>query len=57
VPPLNSVVNRRSKWPFTAVKADDPLEAGLDILARPPGKKPQTMTLLSGGEQALTGCG
>ena len=32
----------------------DPLEAGLEILARPPGKKPQTMTLLSGGEQALT---
>jgi chromosome segregation protein len=36
------------------VDADDPLEAGLEILARPPGKKPQTMTLLSGGEQALT---
>ena len=35
-------------------EADDPLEAGLDIVARPPGKKPQTMTLLSGGEQALT---
>ncbi|WP_373235995.1 chromosome segregation protein SMC [Cohaesibacter celericrescens] len=34
--------------------ADDPLHAGLDIIARPPGKKPQTMTLLSGGEQALT---
>src|SRR5690606_2685201 len=33
---------------------DDPLEAGLEILARPPGKKPATMTLLSGGEQALT---
>ncbi|MCB1507633.1 MAG: chromosome segregation protein SMC, partial [Hyphomicrobiaceae bacterium] len=36
------------------VDSDDPLEAGLDILARPPGKKPQTITLLSGGEQALT---
>ncbi|MEP0943641.1 MAG: chromosome segregation protein SMC [Rhizobiaceae bacterium] len=36
------------------VESDDPLEAGLEILARPPGKKPQTMTLLSGGEQALT---
>ena len=35
-------------------ESDDPLEAGLDIIARPPGKKPQTMTLLSGGEQALT---
>ncbi|WP_237155076.1 chromosome segregation SMC family protein [Oryzibacter oryziterrae] len=36
------------------VDAEDPLDAGLEILARPPGKKPQTMTLLSGGEQALT---
>ncbi|MTI42912.1 condensin subunit Smc [Roseibium hamelinense] len=36
------------------VDSDDPLDAGLEILARPPGKKPQTMTLLSGGEQALT---
>ncbi len=35
-------------------ESDDPLEAGLEILARPPGKKPQIMTLLSGGEQALT---
>jgi chromosome segregation protein len=36
------------------VEADDPLEAGLEILAKPPGKKPQLLTLLSGGEQALT---
>ena len=36
------------------IESDDPLEAGLEILARPPGKKPTTMTLLSGGEQALT---
>ena len=36
------------------IEGDDPLEAGLEILARPPGKRPQTMTLLSGGEQALT---
>jgi chromosome segregation protein len=36
------------------VESDDPLEAGLEILACPPGKKPQVMTLLSGGEQALT---
>ena len=39
---------------LTFVESDDPLEAGLEIIARPPGKKPQTMTLLSGGEQALT---
>ena len=35
-------------------ESEDPLEAGLEILARPPGKKPQTLSLLSGGEQALT---
>lgn len=39
---------------LTLVDSDDPLEAGLEILARPPGKKPQILTLLSGGEQALT---
>ncbi len=36
------------------VESDDPLDAGLEIYARPPGKKPQVLTLLSGGEQALT---
>ncbi|HET9902697.1 MAG TPA: AAA family ATPase [Xanthobacteraceae bacterium] len=36
------------------IESDDPLEAGLDIVARPPGKRPQSLTLLSGGEQALT---
>ncbi len=35
------------------VESEDPLEAGLEILVHPPGKKPQVMTLLSGGEQAL----
>lgn len=39
---------------LTFVESNDPLQAGLEIIARPPGKKPQTMTLLSGGEQALT---
>ena len=38
----------------TPSSSEDPLVAGLEIWARPPGKKPQTMTLLSGGEQALT---
>src|SRR5207247_577603 len=33
---------------------DDPLEAGLDIMASPPGKRLQALSLLSGGEQALT---
>ncbi len=35
-------------------ESDDPLQAGLEIVAHPPGKKPQVMSLLSGGEQALT---
>ena len=35
-------------------ESDDPLEAGLEILASPPGKKLQSLSLLSGGEQALT---
>ncbi len=34
--------------------ADDPLQGGLEIIARPPGKKPATLSLLSGGEQTLT---
>ncbi|HAT34379.1 MAG TPA: chromosome partitioning protein ParA, partial [Rhodospirillaceae bacterium] len=34
-------------------EADDPLEAGLEVMASPPGKKLQVMSLLSGGEQAL----
>ena len=36
------------------VESDDPLEAGLEMLASPPGKRLQSITLLSGGEQALT---
>ena len=36
------------------VDSDDPLEAGLEIFAQPPGKRLQSLTLLSGGEQALT---
>ena len=36
------------------VDSDDPLEAGLEIMAQPPGKRLQSLTLLSGGEQALT---
>ncbi|MGE8940472.1 chromosome segregation protein SMC [Leptospira interrogans] len=36
------------------VESDDPLEGGLEIIAKPPGKKPATLSLLSGGEQTLT---
>lgn len=59
------VVNGHFKKLFTGLFAggqaelvltdsEDPLQAGLDIIARPPGKKPQNLSLLSGGEQALT---
>ena len=36
------------------VESDDPLEAGLEIMAQPPGKRLSSLSLLSGGEQALT---
>ncbi|HYM17349.1 MAG TPA: chromosome segregation protein SMC [Micropepsaceae bacterium] len=39
---------------LTFTESEDPLEAGLEILARPPGKKLTILSLLSGGEQALT---
>ncbi|MFA5948957.1 MAG: chromosome segregation protein SMC [Hyphomicrobium sp.] len=36
------------------IEGEDPLESGLEIIAKPPGKKPATLSLLSGGEQTLT---
>ncbi len=39
---------------LTFTESEDPLEAGLEIFARPPGKRLQHLSLLSGGEQALT---
>ncbi len=39
---------------LTLVDSEEPLESGLEIFARPPGKKLTTLSLLSGGEQALT---
>ncbi|MBP7242571.1 chromosome segregation protein SMC [Amaricoccus sp.] len=39
---------------LTLVESDDPLEAGLEIMCQPPGKKLATLSLLSGGEQTLT---
>ena len=42
---------------LTFTESEDPLEAGLEIFARPPGKRLQSLALLSGGEQALTAHG
>jgi len=39
---------------LTLIDSDDPLEAGIEIMASPPGKRLQVLSLLSGGEQALT---
>ncbi len=39
---------------LSLTESDDPLEAGLEIMASPPGKRLQSLSLLSGGEQALT---
>ena len=39
---------------LSLTSADDPLDAGVEIMASPPGKRLQILTLLSGGEQALT---
>lgn len=39
---------------LTMVESDDPLDAGLEILCQPPGKRLATLSLLSGGEQTLT---
>ncbi len=39
---------------LSLIESDDPLEAGLEIMASPPGKRLQVLSLLSGGEQALT---
>ena len=46
--------HERGEAALHLIESDDPLEAGLEIIAKPPGKKPQTLSLLSGGEQALT---
>jgi chromosome segregation protein len=42
------------KADLVLAEGEDPLEAGIDIMARPPGKQLQSITLLSGGEQTMT---
>jgi chromosome segregation protein len=50
---LFSTLFEGGKAELQLIESDDPLEAGLELVVQPPGKKPQTLTLLSGGEQAL----
>jgi chromosome segregation protein len=45
---------RGRRGALVMVESDDPLEAGLEIMCQPPGKKLSTLSLLSGGEQTLT---
>ena len=42
------------KATLVLVDENDPLESGIDIVAKPPGKQPQSITLLSGGEKTMT---
>lgn len=51
---LFSTLFNGGKAELQLIESDDPLEAGLEIVANPPGKKPTVLSLLSGGEQALT---
>lgn len=51
---LFSVLFAGGEASLELIESNDPLEAGLEIVARPPGKKSQVLTLLSGGEKALT---
>jgi len=44
----------RSRSDLILVDEDDPLESGIEIIARPPGKKPTSISLLSGGERSMT---
>ncbi len=39
---------------LTLIDENDPLESGIEVIAKPPGKKPQSITLLSGGERSMT---
>jgi chromosome segregation protein len=55
---FNRLFGARADLPGAAelvlLDPENPLESGIDIIAMPPGKKPQTLSLLSGGEKALT---
>jgi chromosome segregation protein len=51
---FKELFGEQAKANLVLLDETDPLESGIDIIAKPPGKKPQSITLLSGGERAMT---
>jgi chromosome segregation protein len=51
---FKELFGEQAKANLVLLDETDPLECGIDIIAKPPGKKPQSITLLSGGERAMT---
>ncbi len=51
---FKELFGEKAKADLTLVEDEDPLEAGIDVIAKPPGKKLQSITLLSGGERSMT---
>ena len=51
---FKELFGEQGKADLELIDADDPLESGIEIIAKPPGKKLTTITLLSGGERSMT---
>lgn len=51
---FRELFGKQGKASLTLIEPDDPLESGIEIIAKPPGKKLQSITLLSGGERSMT---
>ena len=51
---FKALFGEKGKSDLVLTDADDPLESGIEIIAKPPGKKLQSITLLSGGERSMT---
>jgi chromosome segregation protein len=51
---FKELFGEKSQADLTLIDEGDPLESGIDVIAKPPGKKLQSITLLSGGERSMT---